>query len=320
MFVTPGVAHAHAASVEWKAPAVCPDAAALRAAVERLLGEPLLEGDAFRAKADVTLDDDARFTLVLSVRTPEGEGTRTVRADTCDGILNIAAFGIALALNPDLAATTPLPEASVEPAPSAAPVPPPEPRAPSAPSEPATPPPSPPPAPAERARAPAELWVGGHGFIDSSLLPSASVGLGALADAVLFERFRVGLGGQLAAPQTHYLNAGSGGSFSFWSLDVHACGQLQLTVPLAVCPTFRAGSLRGQGRRVQPALTQESRLLAPGLTMLSLPALSRRFSAVLGLSALFPLERDIFVVHAGPVHQVPAFSLELSAGVVWRAL
>jgi hypothetical protein len=308
-------AFAHAAHLEWSAPPACPGLTELRAQVERLLGEALVEGRAFEAKAEVTPDEDQKFTLVLSVRTPEGEGTRRVRAETCEAALNVAAFGIALAINPELAVTANPPDAATgivaSPAPTPAPVAPPPEEPAHRPAPPrATPPSTPSP----------EVWLGARALLDTSLLPSPAAAFGAFADILVLEHIRAGFGGSWFVPQTHTLETGQGGLFSLWMLDVHACWQGRLGIPIAACPSFQFGRLSGEGRGVSPRLTQESWVLAPGLSVLMLPRVSNRVSVIAGASASFPLKHDSFVVNAGTVHEIPVVTLELWAGVALRAL
>jgi hypothetical protein len=318
VFVAPAAASAHSAHVEWIASGACPGEAELRRAIERLLGEPLGESQDIAARAQVTLDEDGRFTLTLSLRTPEGSGTRSVRADTCEDALNVAAFGIALALNPELGAAKnppePAPTAPAPPLTAAAPAPAkvlvPEPTS-EAPHEPT-------PERTERPSPPPELWLGANTLVDTSVLPSPAVGFGAAADVLLFGNIRLGLGGQYFLPQKHLLPTGEGGLFSWWSIDARACWQVKLSTPVAACPALYYGVMRGEGRGVTPSLTEESRFFAPGLRVLGLPSLSKRVSAVLGATALFPISRESFVVDAGTVHEIPAFSLELTAGAALR--
>jgi len=304
---------AHAAHIEWLAPASCPSVETLRSAVGRLLGESLHEGSALEAKAQVSHDNDDRFTLVLSIKTAEGEGTRSVRADTCSGVLDIAAFSIALAINPELDAPRP-PEASA-PAPEK---PEPEPEAPpmaaiGAPHE-ATPPSEP-----AAATPPTELWFGAAGVLDSSLMPSPAWGLRGFGDVRLAGKLRLGLSGELFLPQTREI-PGGGGDFSLWLLGAHACYQTTLGVPFAGCATFEAGRLSGEGRGVPDQLRQRSPLWLPGASLVALPALSRSLTGVVGVSGRFPVQRDRFVVKAGQLLRVPAFSLEVWAGIAFRAL
>jgi len=332
---------AYADAVEWRAPEGCPDATALGAAVERLLLAPLPDARVFKATASVTLDEDKRFTLVLSVRTAHGKGTRTLRADSCEELSTVAAFGIVLAFNPALGLTTwrrapatSLRDEAAEIPPgegsSAAPLTASLPRSAlpertpfSAVPEPsalaAAPESSRLPALPESSRPATELRIGAHALVDTSLLPNPASGLGASLDLSLRGAIAIGLGGQLLIPQMHYLDGGSGGRFSFAALDVHACWQERFGIQLAACPTFLVGRLRGEGRGVSQVLAQKSDLFAPGLTVLGSSTPPGRTSLVLGASGLFPLRRDVFLVKAGPVHEVPVFSLQLWIGVALRA-
>ncbi|HEY3500356.1 MAG TPA: hypothetical protein VGK73_36945 [Polyangiaceae bacterium] len=311
---------AHSARLEWEAPATCPGREALQHAVERLLGAPIEEGSSFEARARVTQDEDGLFTLLLAIRTPDGEGTRTVRGDRCDSILDVAAFGIALALNPDLeiGGTPPEPQAPVPPPVPAAPPPNAEPRVEQVPSlAPETPGPARP-LLAPSTAAALEVWLGLHAIGDSSLLPSPALGGGIAAEAVVVEFLRFGIAGALFIPQTEALPGGSGGYFTLWSVDVRACGQARIGVDLAACPVFRFGAVSGEGRGVEPRLAQVSPLYAPGAALLALYDFAPRFAATAGVTSVFPLSRDVFEVDAGPVHRIPAVSFELALGVALR--
>jgi hypothetical protein len=316
-------AFAYSAELEWEAPAGCPDAGALRLSVERLLGEPLVAGSTVRASASVTHDNDERFTLALTIVTEGGEGTRFVRTDSCTSALDVAAFGIALALNPDLrvegpSATTPESEPEpVEPAPAPAPEPEVE-RKPNVVE----------PKPLRKAgdegrtvvgpsRSSRAVWVLAHALGDSSLLPNPAFGLGLAAEARFGKWLRFGLGPELFLPQDERIPSGAGGHFTLWSLKAYACGSI---VPsIAVCPLFQFGVLSGEGRGVSPRLDQRSFVSAPGAALLGSYAVSSRTEGRLGLSALFPVNRDVFIVREGPVHRIPAASFEVSLGAATRA-
>jgi hypothetical protein len=313
------LASGHAAHLEWTAPDGCPQTDELHSAVERLLGEPLVQGAELEARGRVTHDDDARYTLVLTVQTPEGEGTRSVRADSCEGILDIAAFSIALAINPELSTATPPEESGPSAPPQPEPRSEPEPAPPTA-SDSAHEPtrvaaPEPEPAPP---KAP-ELWFGAGGVVDSSLLPSPAAGFTGFADVRILGQLRFGLSGQIFLPQSHDISGG-GGRFSMWLADAHACWQTAFGVALAACANFQVGAVHGTGHAVPEILSQDSRLWLPGASVLAFPSFSRSWSGVLGASARVPLQRDKFVVHAGQLHEIPGFSVEVWAGVMLRAL
>jgi hypothetical protein len=325
---------AYSLQLDWDAPPSCPDLMALRLSVERLLGEPLVEGTAVRVSALVTEDGDRRFTLTLAIRAADSEGTRSIRTDTCESALEVAAFSIALALNPDLHVHG-------------------SPRSPS-PSEPSagqtaspaagTPAPSTPvrrgaPAAAVRTqprtvvvpntvletndralapsrRQPPGIWLGAYALVDSSLLPGPAVGLGAGAEVGIAKGLRAGLRPALFLPQDERLESGAGGLFSLWSMQVYGCAELGPIV--AVCPLFQYGVVHGEGRGAEPTFEQSSRIYAPGLAVLGSYALSPGSSARVALTGLSPISRDVFVVSEGEVHRVPPISVELSLGVLLR--
>jgi hypothetical protein len=317
-------ATAYSARLSWAAPDVCPGTDALRQSVERLLGEPLADGAGAEATATVTADPDERFTLTLTLRTEKEEGARRLRTETCESALEVAAFGIALALNPELAAEPPSvvtwpvePDATAAPpAPTTPPPPEPE-RAPAVVARPPAPPVDrPPPRPAP-ARAWGELWAAAFAVGDSSLLPGPALGVGLSVEALLLRRLRLGAGPLLFLPQQERLGNGAGGLFSLWSLQGYACGVL--VAGLDVCPLFHYGVLRGEGRGVTPRLEQVSRVYAPGAAVLGSYSLARRILARAGASVLFPVARDSFVVRNGLVHRSPRASFEFSLGIATRA-
>ena len=324
---------AYSLQLDWDAPRGCPDVRVLRLSVERLLGEPLAEGAAVRVSAAVTEDEDERFTLTLTIRAAEAEGTRSVRTDTCESALEVAAFAVALALNPDLhvhrspgtasssesptgQTASPSSDAQASPAPLQ--------RAPAAAlraerrpavmpnttletHDRATAPPR---------REPPGIWLGAHALVDSSLMPSAALGLGVGAEVGITRRLRAGISPALFLPQDERLDNGAGGRFSLWSVQVYGCGEVGTMI--AVCPLFQYGVLHGEGRGAEPTLEQWSRIYAPGVAVLGSYSLSQASSARVALTGLFPLLHDVFVVRDGEVHSLPPISAELSLGIVTR--
>jgi hypothetical protein len=338
-------ARAYSFELEWEAPRGCPDLGDLHLAVERLLGETLFEGTAIRAAAKVTRDDDGRFTLALAIRTPDGEGKRDVRTDSCADALDVAAFAIALALNPELrvdAATS----SRASNSPGAALAPSTTSTRPSSGFESAatTAPSAGTAAPVarldsdrvreqgpsvvlprkdERNRGRAsrslhapEVWLGAHALLDSSLLPTPALGMSVAAELRIGEWLRVGARPALFLPQEEELESGAGGHFTLWSAEVYGCAAVGA---MAVCPLFQYGVLRGTGRNDVPTLEQSSRIYAPGAALLGSLRVARSTEARLGLTGLFPLTRDVFTVQDGRVHEVPPVSVEVSLGATTRA-
>jgi hypothetical protein len=323
---------AYSLQLDWDAPRSCPDLVALRSSIERLLREPLVEGTTVRVSAIVTEDGDQRFTLTLTIRAADAEGTRSVRTDTCESALEVAAFSIALALNPDLhvhesprAAAPSKSQADQAGSPSTAPNAPPTRVQPAAPAAAAsarprtTITPNPLLETSHRAAAPARqrppgIWLGAHALADSSLLPSPAVGLAVGAEVGIVRGLRAGVRPALFLPQDERLDSGAGGLFSLWSAQVYACAEIRTTI--AVCPLFQYGVVHAEGRGAEPTLEQWSRIYAPGLAVLGSYSLSQGSSARVALTGLSPLFHDIFVVQEGEVHRIPPISIELSLGIV----
>jgi hypothetical protein len=136
-------------------------------------------------------------------------------------------------------------------------------------------------------------------------------------ETLLARRFRLGAGPLFFLPQHERLEGGAGGFFTLWSIQGYACGVLGAGIE--ACPVFQYGLLSGEGRGVTPRLEQVSRVYAPGATVLGSYALARGTLARAGLSAVFPLGRDVFVVRDGVLHRTPRASFELSLGVATRA-
>jgi hypothetical protein len=150
-------------------------------------------------------------------------------------------------------------------------------------------------------------------------LPRTASGLRGSADVLVAGKLRLGLSGALFVPQTRQI-AGGAGDFSLWLLGAHACYQVALAVPLAGCATLESGRLSGEGRAVPNELSQHSQLWMPGVSLLAAPALARSVAAVVGVSGRFPTRRDRFVVKSGELLKIPAWSLEVWAGIGFRAL
>ncbi|MBK6918602.1 MAG: hypothetical protein IPH07_14500 [Deltaproteobacteria bacterium] len=110
--------HGGAATLQWTAPAVCPDEAAVRSRVEQIIGRPLREGDeAVRVVARVT--DDEPPQLQLSITSDSGSRERVIDGRDCAELAEVTAVLVAVAVDPS---ASPLPPASA-PAPAPAPAP-----------------------------------------------------------------------------------------------------------------------------------------------------------------------------------------------------
>ncbi len=309
-------ARASELALSWQAPASCPDEQALKARVERLLGDAPLELRNFEARASVTEDGDGGFTLSLWIRTAAGEGMRSVRADACEDLLGVAAFGIALALNPELRASV---DGIAEPAP-VAPAPPPIAKPPDAGRETRArellPDASRRGAPQSgiRTQAPDGYRLGVELRTDFALLPRAAPGVGVWFDTLALDHLRIGFVANLFVPQVSWRSDGSGGRFSLWSADAHGCYTTSGRIALGLCAAMRLAVIGAEGRNVAPRLDQQSTIYAPGVSALGLFSVTRALGVRVALDGFAPLTHDQFVVNSGPVHAVPWAFVEIAVG------
>lgn len=341
------LAQAQSDTIRWQAPAVCPDRAALLRAVSEFV-EPLpQESEGFRAEGNVTVAPDGKFQLDLQVTSATGSGSRQVSSDDCETLVNVAAFGIALALNPDLAGQLPA-QAGVAPRETnVAPEPRPDEAAavephldeaaalesrpdeaaatkprqnvvvPAAPLQPTfAPADSGPPAPRKE---PFVVFAGVMPVLDTSLMPKPAGGVAVDVAGRVVEGFRLGAGGEVYLPQTESLAGEGGGEFFLWSLEALACLDIPLTAlawaTVALCPSFHAGVLRADGTGVTKPLTQYSAIYGPGISARGLVDVGDRLRVATTAGMVFPLDRDTFALGAGPVHEVPAWSVQLGIGL-----
>lgn len=109
--------HNAAPTLQWSAPAVCPDGHAVRSRVEQIIGRALREGDeGVRVVAHVTDDEPPR--LRLAITSDSGSRERVIGGRDCAELAEVAAVLIAVAVDPS---ASPLPpEPPPEPAPSPA--------------------------------------------------------------------------------------------------------------------------------------------------------------------------------------------------------
>jgi hypothetical protein len=112
LFGPPEIGAAAGAPFElrWDAPATCPDATAVRAAVERRLGRAI----AGELGADLVIDvhastqEGGRWRVELGMHGPDGDARRELSdASDCAAAVEAAALVIAIAIDPELAGVVP---------------------------------------------------------------------------------------------------------------------------------------------------------------------------------------------------------------------
>jgi hypothetical protein len=91
-----------ATAIEWQAPPGCPDAAAVRSATERLLGEPLsaFRTQRVRARALVHRNGSGHWELALELTSPGGAVHERLVAVRCAALADVVALKVALAVDP----------------------------------------------------------------------------------------------------------------------------------------------------------------------------------------------------------------------------
>lgn len=210
----------------WDAPPDCPDAAAVRGRIERILRVPVSDPAGAVARGTIERRLDGRFHLAMSVRTGDLEDARAIDAASCPALGRAFAVVVALAIDPTRepdASDEDLPPAE-EPVLTSSPLPP----AHSAKREVEGPHPSPPsPWDSRFAAAAGGAMVWGP-------LPEASP---ALAGSLLvrIDRFRVGLVGTLSLPQSPHFDAAAGATFAMFSLGAFGAYMVPLG-PIAIGP------------------------------------------------------------------------------------
>lgn len=223
-------------ALRWDAPPGCPDQAALRAEVTRLLGGAIPEGDPVSAEGSAR-EVEGGYRLVLRTRMNDAPGERTLDADHCEELGDAAALILALLIDPEaVAEATPAP-IEAPPAERPPPEPPPrvlevraeltEPSATAPEARPRRPPEEPEPdAPAEpRAPEPeTEGRVGVGGGLDVGTVPGPSAWLWLEAgwgSPLVEGRLRAGV----VLPQTALRTptATAGAEITSVSLDAQAC-------------------------------------------------------------------------------------------------
>lgn len=326
-------------TIDWQAPAGCPDVTAVRGQVAAMIGEDVVAGADLRASAVVREDGD-RWSLTLELTRAGGRELRSLGDRECEALAQAAALVIAVAIDPQARAPEPVPEDSPE---TVVPAPPEQPGGAAGAANPkaepvpkARPEPPPPSPPIERETDPAalplpipRLMLGlrlGVGLGFARILPGvhAALDLGLGLDG---RGWRVELNG-LFVPPVRGSAAGNpeiGGVFRLGAGEVRGCymptaRRGRLGVP--VCLGAQVGAMHGQGTGSGLQEKQAARglwaALRPGVAVRLRPRLGR-VGLWMGLDMIVALARPEFITAGGvKVHRAAPVGGQVSLGVEVR--
>jgi hypothetical protein len=218
-----------ALALQWTAPAECPRAHEVEAAIVEMIGRPLAEDPDRVLHAVGTIEASARgWVLVMRIE----DGERRFEAPQCRDLLEPAALVITIAVD---AAVDQPPPPGVTPD--------------------VEPPPAPPRREPARARRRARSVIGLLGGIDGGNLP-APAGTIAGSVGVMIGRARIEIAALHLFART-IRTASGGGEFSVTAARVQGCfapGRGALSVP--ICSGVELGLLRGSGVEVERSNTE----------------------------------------------------------------
>ena len=308
-------------TLDWTAPAGCPDAAWVEASVLRLLSTPPTEPLRVRA---VVRPEAAGWQVDLRLE-GAARGTRHLRAASCESVARASALIVALALDPQAAAlasdemargeAAPAPVAAgplMTPAPAAA---------------------VPPVAPSRAARVPPRTEarvreLRGHG------IAAAAVEIGYVPGLVPAALVGGGLGTRLwradilvqIAPFSSGSVEGSpayGADFSLLSAEARGCvGPSWRWVSVEGCGALRATRVNGRGTGMDESYRDHASLLSLGAGVLVRVPSRSRVAAEAGVDATAPMTRPSFVVledeRERAIHRISAVSARATLGVSIR--
>lgn len=293
--------------LHWSAPAECPSAGDVRAAIERHLAAPLVSprGDGLRVDGSARSSTDGRWEVTLVVESAEGRSERKIGdATDCAAATETAALVIAIAIDPDVAlrdtpATIPTP---VEPTPvEPTPVEP----TPVAPTTGTTPPPTvarPTPAPRLKLRA----AIGGRFDVTGGAHPIVGLGGSVFVDLLIGARGRIGLGASVSgAPPAR--KSGATIEMLRWTIEVRGCpvfGVLRW-LEIVPCAGVQAGQTRVDVTGLADAKSPRHPWVAPTALLAAVFVPRPRIGIWAGLHGLVPLYRHDYVIEdGGRVHRV----------------
>lgn len=324
-------------SLQWDAPADCPDATLILDDASLLAGHPIQRGGgAVRVSAHVTPTDAEKYVLRLSIEGPSGRTQQSISADRCDTLARVTSLHIALAVEPLLAereideARRPAP-AVLEDAPRPAEHI--EERSPrSAPDRPIAEKTQPPKArrgenaapgstsSASRS-APVQATIYAHGSGTVGLLPGFSPGVG-LGAGVRIRQLELEIGGQYMFGRlaTADVEPPAGGRLRAGSATLRTCWVwMQRRWELPICGELDVGAIEARGVGVEQPSTQRGPWVAAGPSVGLAVVAHRTVAFFADVAASFSLVRPGFAIAGlGSVYRAPHVAGRLTAGVQVR--
>ncbi len=295
-------------TLDWRAPAECPDGKTVEREVSRLLGgAPAAVPIA--AVAEVT-HEEARWRVQLRTQSAENTGDRAIESDTCRELADATALVLAMAIDPARVAATrasPVivvpPDAGIDASTSVIVVPPSTPAT-APPTRAATEPPSAPPGPPPPRKT---FAIGPYVLGDIGTLPNPGVGP-ALAFAWTPGALRLQLTGLFFPSNTARLPFSRGGTFELFGADAGGCYEFLFGVfEAGPCLGVELGALKGTGFGINKQTPALAFWAAPSVGAAFAWRIGSSFALRLELDALFPLQRPEFVLDGvGGVHRPAA--------------
>ena len=317
-------------ALAWRAPPACPDAADVLRRLDALVPTRPISAPGLRAEGLVAALPGGSWRLELVLRGPGIDDARTIDANTCTTLADVAALLLAIAVAPEAVA-------SRQHAVAAAPVEPLPPRRESLPRR-------EPPPPRETVVAPAPLAQLEPGDVAPSTRPpprrahavrgalrlagGAEVGAiprwsptAALAAALLGPGWRVELAGTYSTRNLAYDDPpGAGGRLQLVAGALRGCGVPRWRrLEFPVCAGLELGLLRGVARGVASPRPAGDLWIAAGLGAGAVWRVLENFAVVVGLEVAIGLRRPGFHVETlGELARSQAVGLRPTLGVELR--
>ena len=292
-------------TLSWQAPADCPSPGDVRAEVVRLLGGQvrLPAGRDFKASAQVA--HAQTWSVSIETELAGRAGRRAIDAASCQDLADATAMVLALAIDPNIAAT--LPARSQLPTPTSSPLVP-------AGAQ-----------PAPQKRSPlVDFLFGLQATGSQGTLPSVDVGVGGSVGLVA-RRYRVEIRAAYGLRRDQIAKAATPadayGRFNFLAGTLVGCFNLgQETLAFGPCADVEVGVASAQGFGVSDSYLVHRTWLAVGAGGYAVISLGRHWSVPLHLDVLAPVQRPEFVFNNVPdrVFQAPAVGVRASVGIELR--